>query len=298
MHADLGRGRVVGEAIRCPYHHWEYAPSGQCIHVPGQNDIPAFARQRSYPVLERHGYVFFFNGREALFPLPFFEGARHEDFAAGKAIDFHGEFPWYMWAANTFDAQHWKLHDRKLLREPAIDSPHPYARRARLRTLVAGDNIFDRLTRWFAGDTVEMSITNWGGTMMVVTATLKRMRSYGIATCLPIGKGEPLLVQVIVFTERSRNPLARLLVEPMRLYLRRLFARAFVGDEFHELGGIHYNPHTLTAGDTTLAEYFAWAAALPSETHFDDRPRMAEEAWCQKPVHTSGSHELPPGSPL
>jgi nitrite reductase/ring-hydroxylating ferredoxin subunit len=265
MGADLGRGRVVGEAIRCPYHHWEYAPTGECTHIPAQRDIPAYARQRCYPVVERYGQIFFFNGREPLFPLPFFDDARPEEFVAGRPIQFVGDFPWYMWAANTFDAQHWKLHDRKLLGEPVIDSPHPLARRTVLRAQVAGDNIFDRLTRWFAGDTVELSITNWGGTIMVVTATLQHMRSYGIATCMPVGSGKPLLVHVIVFAERSSNRLARLLSESTRLWIRRLFAKAFVRDEFDELSGIRYDPRTLTASDSMLAEYFAWAAALPRE---------------------------------
>src|SRR5439155_21674103 len=142
-----------------------------------------------------------------------------------------------------------------------IECPHPLARRAVLRALVAGDSIFDRLTSFFAEDTVELSITNWGGTVMVVTATFKHARSYGIATCLPVGNGKPLVVDVIVFAERSGNRLARLLSESAGLWIRRLFAKAFVGDEFHELSGIRYDPHTLTASDSTLAEYFAWATA-------------------------------------
>src|SRR5437016_3033612 len=47
MSADLGRGRVVGEALQCPFHHWEYATDGRCQRIPAQADIPAFARQRT-----------------------------------------------------------------------------------------------------------------------------------------------------------------------------------------------------------------------------------------------------------
>src|SRR5262249_24437938 len=73
--ADLGCGRVVGDAIQCPFHNWQYAADGQCIAIPGARRTPSFARQHRYPVEERHGYVFFFNGTAALFPLPFFFGA-------------------------------------------------------------------------------------------------------------------------------------------------------------------------------------------------------------------------------
>src|SRR5215471_9225278 len=58
---DLGRGCVVGEAIRCPYHHWEFGTDGRCTHIPASAEIPAFARQRVFPVAQRLGYFFVFN---------------------------------------------------------------------------------------------------------------------------------------------------------------------------------------------------------------------------------------------
>src|SRR5438132_753494 len=68
--ADLGGGRVAGEVIRCPFHGWEYDADGRCTRIPGRCEaVPAFARQVSYPVEERCGSVFFFNGPRPLFPL-------------------------------------------------------------------------------------------------------------------------------------------------------------------------------------------------------------------------------------
>src|SRR4051794_29170187 len=59
--ADLGCATVTGETIQCPFHHWHYGIDGQCTHIPALNRIPPFARQRSYPAVLRHGYLFFFN---------------------------------------------------------------------------------------------------------------------------------------------------------------------------------------------------------------------------------------------
>ena len=69
---------VAGDSIQCPFHNWKYGADGVCNHIPGTNSIPAFARQATYPAEERNGYIFFFNGVEALFPLPFFFDASPE----------------------------------------------------------------------------------------------------------------------------------------------------------------------------------------------------------------------------
>ena len=77
--ADLGGGRVRGENLQCPFHQWEYGADGRCARIPACAEIPAFARQERFPVVERHGNVFVFNGPEARFPLPFYPGVVPDD---------------------------------------------------------------------------------------------------------------------------------------------------------------------------------------------------------------------------
>ena len=72
LSADLGRGKIVGDCIRCPFHHWEYGSDGACRHIPAEEHIPAFARQTTYPVAMRHGLLFFFDGRRAAVSVAIF----------------------------------------------------------------------------------------------------------------------------------------------------------------------------------------------------------------------------------
>ena len=53
--ANLGCGKVVGETIQCPFHHWQFGRSGVCEKIPTQSQIPTFARQQKFPICERHG---------------------------------------------------------------------------------------------------------------------------------------------------------------------------------------------------------------------------------------------------
>lgn len=262
--ASLGKGRVVGERIQCPYHQWEYAANGRCERIPSQEEIPAFARQESYPVSERHGYIFFFNAQKPLFPLPFFEQESPEDYLAGSPLSFIGDCSWHMFAANTFDVQHWKgVHARQLIGEQRIDAPKPYARRARFQAAVIGSSIYDRILKWLGGKTVEISITNWGGTFMVVRGTFRRTTSQMIVCTQPLSQPHQLLVTVLVMIKRPKVALLRPLTSSLSLWLRRRFTWAFLHNEFEELAGIRYSPQSLIQSDEGLIEYFHWAAGLP-----------------------------------
>ena len=76
--SDLGIGEVQGNVLRCAFHHWCFDGGGACTKAPFFDEAPA-RRTRSYPVHEAWGFIWIFNGPEALFPGPWEvvgEGAR------------------------------------------------------------------------------------------------------------------------------------------------------------------------------------------------------------------------------
>jgi nitrite reductase/ring-hydroxylating ferredoxin subunit len=258
--ADLGEGCIVGEDLQCAFHHWCYGPDGGCTRVSASANIPSFARLRSYPVMERHGQLFFFNGPEPLFPLPFFADADPRDFVVSRPLHFHAECPWYMVNGNSFDVQHFRAgHGRELLGAPIIDQPHPYARRIRVTFKVVGSSLFDHLLRRFVGDRVEVSMTNWGGSIVVVTGDFGRTCSTLITWIEPLTE-LTCIQNVLVYARRSR---LGALVHGPRLFLRRLFTHGFMAEEFDTLAGIRYVPASFLPCDRQMVEFFQWIAQLP-----------------------------------
>ncbi len=76
MGASLAIGKVVDDCIRCPYHHWRYDSSGQCVSIPEVEHIPPTARQSTYVTAERYGYIWVWYGTQTpLFPIPEFPAA-------------------------------------------------------------------------------------------------------------------------------------------------------------------------------------------------------------------------------
>jgi nitrite reductase/ring-hydroxylating ferredoxin subunit len=260
--ADLGRGRVLGETIECPFHGWRYAADGRCSFIPDSSQIPRFARQTIYPAVERHGFVFFFNGREPLFPLPFFADARPEDFVPGMPFRFIGECTWYMLASNGFDGAHFAfVHDRVMLGPAAVDCPAEFARRYSYTARVTGRSLADRFIRLFLGDVVRVSITNWGGPLILVSGQFRKARSLMMIATQPLPP-DRTLVETIVFAPRSRTLVGRLL-SPLALRVRRWLTQKFLQDDIDRLAGICYSPLSMIESDRELVEFFAWLARLP-----------------------------------
>lgn len=72
--AHLGHGGVVvGESIRCPFHHWEFDGRGACTKIPYAKRIPPLAKLRAWPLVERNGLLMLWHdpkGGEPDFEIP------------------------------------------------------------------------------------------------------------------------------------------------------------------------------------------------------------------------------------
>lgn len=127
-------GSVVGNNLRCPFHHWEYDQGGRCVKIAAGDHPPSAARLFKFPTVERWGLIFAFNGDEPLYPLPDFwsydYGRRFDDselhILMRKVSHWPGHpdrtaapvDPW-MIMTNTLDLQHLRvLHQIKFDDDP------------------------------------------------------------------------------------------------------------------------------------------------------------------------------------
>ncbi|MEJ1199320.1 MULTISPECIES: aromatic ring-hydroxylating dioxygenase subunit alpha [unclassified Streptomyces] len=60
--APLSKGRILGDELQCPYHGLRYNATGRCTGMPAQETINPSAVVPSYPVVERHRYVWVWVG--------------------------------------------------------------------------------------------------------------------------------------------------------------------------------------------------------------------------------------------
>ncbi|MEH6569537.1 MAG: Rieske 2Fe-2S domain-containing protein [Halioglobus sp.] len=55
--AALHQGEVVGETVRCPFHHWQWNGQGKCTAIPYAQKIPGKATIDVIPVCEVNGMI-------------------------------------------------------------------------------------------------------------------------------------------------------------------------------------------------------------------------------------------------
>ncbi|NMG08666.1 aromatic ring-hydroxylating dioxygenase subunit alpha [Brasilonema sp. UFV-L1] len=104
--ASLAIGELVDGCIQCPFHHWRYDRSGNCVFVPEVNHIPPKARQVTYVTTERYGYVWVWYGSQnPLFPLPEFPSAEDNNYIPYR-FEFEVETTVRRVAENTYDHLH------------------------------------------------------------------------------------------------------------------------------------------------------------------------------------------------
>lgn len=93
--APLSLGRCEGERLRCMYHGLLFNRDGSVAEIPGQDMVPAGAKIRAYPVVDRHSWIWVWLGDPALADpalIPAAVGFDDPDYILGRGqLDYAAE---------------------------------------------------------------------------------------------------------------------------------------------------------------------------------------------------------------
>jgi vanillate O-demethylase monooxygenase subunit len=136
----LSIGKLVADTVQCGYHGLKFDKDGRCVYMPGQDKIPAAAKVKSYPLIERWSMIWLWMGDaqpdESL--LPDFSIIDRPGWAA--VGDFvHIKADYLLCVDNLLDLSHISyVHERTIGTADVA--------KAGVRTQRDGDNI--KVTRW------------------------------------------------------------------------------------------------------------------------------------------------------
>lgn len=254
MGTHLAFGDVVGDALRCPLHHWAWGGDGACQAIPGGS--PADVRQRAFPVAEVQGSVFLFNGPVPRYPPPELDPGSVT--LAGAPVLLRCS--WVAVACNGFDMQHMEtVHGRALRGEPALQRLDPWRLCMRLESRVTGRGIEDRAVQWLARDHVRLSVTCWGGAVVAVESDLGRVRS-GLLLCLrPVVDGGDGVEVTPVFAV----PPGRL--ADLRVRAARALFSGFIRKDVAFMDDMRFQPSGLGPPAHVLQTFLEFLRELPAD---------------------------------
>jgi len=132
MGADLSvGGDVIGNAIRCPYHHWSFGEGGRCVSVPSGDEIPRGSNLGNLHTEEALGLIWVFFGEEPRYELPTFDDFDPETQTyRAFEIEMREKLmvePW-VFTTNIFDIVHNLVVHGLEIKNPEIEEISPYRR--------------------------------------------------------------------------------------------------------------------------------------------------------------------------
>lgn len=108
--APLSMGNVLENGrLQCLYHGMEFDSAGQCVRVPSQKDVPTGMRAKTYPVVERHHWIWIWMGDPAEANpagIPDFHWLSSPDEWGAKGTRMHVKANWQLIVDNLLDLTH------------------------------------------------------------------------------------------------------------------------------------------------------------------------------------------------
>ena len=244
--ADLQYGAVVGNNLRCAFHHFEYDQSGKCVKTGVGDPPPRAACLFKFPTQERFGMIWVFIGSKALFDLPDFPYPDDDVVIAApypaKVLNCD---PW-VFSANTPDMQHLKfVHKMKITGE----DPHDKFKW----------DPFGFIYTYKGFDPGEVPVE----TTLAIrgTSIFYRSQIYGNFWRGSVtGFGLPRPGKLIVFAINAvrKGPKAEEELETSHQQSRRILS-----EDQHIMDSIHYRVGYLTKGDRSLAKFLTYVRKYP-----------------------------------
>lgn len=167
MGADLGVGKVVGNTLVCPYHKWAFNGAGSCTRVVGKNTTAEANHTLSFPLVEKYGFIWIFNGEKADYPFPEIKWSEKDHWILSFPPSVIGCHP-HIIGTNNPDFNH--IETTHGLQFDGIPTQSQDAHRLfyKYRINFKPKNIIDSLFAAFSGKTYDFDIVQNGASNIVM----------------------------------------------------------------------------------------------------------------------------------
>ena len=245
--ADLAVGQVMGNEVRCAFHHWSYDCSGRCTRTGTGHPAPRSARLFRFPTVEKYGVIYIFNGETPLFDLPGFPFPEEELLVRSERIEIPLPVdPWVI-CCNTPDIQHIRV-----VHGVAFDDEDP----GKSAQWTDHSMVYSFSGKHAMGEQIRFDVGIYG-TSIFYQAGEMLGRWFGFIA--PIGLPRPGCSDgYLTIAVRRDEPDAEAYLQSIIDLEKRV-----VSEDADILATIRFRPGTLTPADQTLARFLRYLRLYP-----------------------------------
>jgi phenylpropionate dioxygenase-like ring-hydroxylating dioxygenase large terminal subunit len=250
MGADLAVGAVVDDTLRCAFHHWRYNMEGECIATAVGDPAPPKARLFRYPLQEKFGLIWVFNGETPLYDLPDFPYPTSELTIRTLALsETMPVDPWVL-CCNTPDMQHIKaLHSVQF----EMKDPHDEVEWSPFSMLYNFRGLHKQ------GEPIDNRIGVYGTTLYYQT-TVFQGKWFGFMTPFAMVRPGETRTYMVVAARTDMGSAQE--VEHFLDFVENL-ERGIVSEDEMIMKTIHFAPSHLTKSDRTLSKFLDYLRSYP-----------------------------------
>jgi phenylpropionate dioxygenase-like ring-hydroxylating dioxygenase large terminal subunit len=267
MGVDLSLGKVIGNELRCFFHHWQFNGEGKCTKIPAADTISPRATLHSWAAEEKYGLIWIFPDAQADFPLPGVLALDGKEVRGFPGKSFSRNCHHHINMINGIDPQHLRtVHNMKTdMAVRALDQKSEHQIEYVLEGKQSLKHPLARIIRWLTGGGFTYSMRFSGGTIGCISVNQNvRLRGAGwtlpalhmIFAYRPNRDLEVTEVQTIHLVPKHRGVLGAI----WDGFLLRMtsFVFGILRDEDGMIyDNIRFRPNALLPLDAPIAQYMA-----------------------------------------
>lgn len=170
MGADLGRGEVTGNEIRCYFHRWKYDGEGNLNEIPCKSKLPFNLKIQNYDSEEAYGFIWVYSGKKASYPVPKPAGLENVEVEGRLLLKTKLFVHHHVLMASAIDLQHFSsVHNLHADFKHEIEQPVEDNFYWKVTGKLDHNGVRNKLAQWFLGSEFGYRAVFAGGSIVALT---------------------------------------------------------------------------------------------------------------------------------
>jgi phenylpropionate dioxygenase-like ring-hydroxylating dioxygenase large terminal subunit len=288
MGAHLAEGKVDGTGVRCFFHHWKLAESGEVVDCPIQDAVPK-AANAVWPTDEKYGMIWIWTGHTPRHPVPFVPELNEGPVRAMLGNNFSKGCHPNIVMVNAIDEQH--FHSVHPMASSLANGVHfetsSYNENCQIfdnSNTVPKTTLFNRLFSKLYANALTYRMVYWNGSTGSVTVGPDFWHFHIIFALRPNSEGDAE-GQTILVTNKRKGPLGWV-IDKISLVLSHIVGSYFAAGDTRVFQTIKWNFKTPIKADRPIIHfmkhlqkqrYSVWGTWEPLEAQENPEPEKTAE---------------------